>query len=89
VDRPDGLEGLAGIVEERTNVLFTWSQAGGEREALYEYRIGLPIPAAGDTVVLDVTDEEDEPHLLTARVTAPEFAYDREGVSVRCRLEPV
>ncbi len=87
--RSDGLEGLGGVVEERTNVLFTWSQAGGEREALFEYRIGLPVPATGDVVVLDLTDDEDAPDSLRCRVTAREFTYDREGVSVRCRVEPL
>jgi hypothetical protein len=89
VHRSDGLEGLGGIVEERTDVLFTWSQDGSDREALFEYRIGLPIPSPGDTVVLDLTDEEDAPDSLRCRVTGREFRYDREGVSVRCRVEPV
>ena len=89
VDDTDGLEGLGGIVEERTNVLFVWSRPSGDREALYEYRIGLPVPAIGDTVVLDLSDEDDEPDFLTARVVAREFGYEREGVSVRCRVEPV
>jgi hypothetical protein len=89
VHRSDGLEGLGGVVEERTNVLFTWSQAGDDREALFEYRIGLPVPAAGDIVVLDLTDDEDAPDSLTCRVTTREFSYDRVGVSVRCRVEPL
>jgi hypothetical protein len=89
VHRSDGLEGLGGIVDEHTNVLFTWSQDGNGREALFEYRIGLPIPAAGDVVVLDLTDDEEAPDSLTCRVTAREFTYDRAGVSVRCRVEPL
>jgi hypothetical protein len=89
VDDTDGLEGLGGIVEERTNVLFVWSRPSGDREALYEYRIGLPVPGIGDTVVLDLTDEDDEPDFLTARVVDREFGYEREGVSVRCRVEPL
>jgi hypothetical protein len=89
VHRSDGLEGLGGIVDEHTNVLFTWSQNGQEREALFEYRIGLPIPAPGDEVVLDLTDEEDSPDSLASRVTTRQFSYDRAGVSVRCRVEPI
>jgi len=89
VEDADGLEGLGGIVEEQTKVLFVWSRPSGDREALYEYRIGLPVPAIGDTVVLDLTDEDDEPDFLTARVVAREFGYERAGVSVRCRVEPV
>jgi hypothetical protein len=89
VDESDGLEALGGIVEERTNVEFVWSRPSGDRDALFEYRIGLPVPAVGDTVVLDLTDEPDEPDVLTARVVAREFGYQRDGVSVRCRVEPV
>jgi hypothetical protein len=89
VHRSTGLEGLGGVVDEHTDVLFTWSQNGEDREALFEYRIGLPIPAPGDEVVLDLTDEEDEPDSLRSRVMTRQFTYDREGVSVRCRVEPI